>query len=133
MAHAHTDKHDGHGHEPHPTSYYVKIYFILLGLLIVSIIGPELGIRSLTLITAFGIAVVKALIVAAYFMHLNVEKRYIWYIMYTMLLMVALFFVATAPDIMHRHGSNWINYSADAVIEEHHKAKAEAGEHAAPH
>ena len=57
--------------------HYVKIWALLLVLLVISILGPMLEIKILTLITAFGIAIVKALLVAAYFMHLNIEKRYV--------------------------------------------------------
>ena len=61
------------GAHAHPN--YVKIWALLLVLLVVSIIGPELGIPWLTLVTAFGIALVKTYYVAAYFMHLNFEKK----------------------------------------------------------
>ena len=72
----------------HPS--YIKIWGILLVLLVISILGPMLEIQIVTLITAFGIAIVKAYIVAANFMHLNVEKRYIVYLMMTMLVFVLL-------------------------------------------
>jgi caa(3)-type oxidase subunit IV len=119
-AHGHAGHGGGHGHGPHhPASYYVKIWALLLGLLVISILGPMLGHKVLTLITAFGIAIVKALIVAAFFMHLNIEKRYVWYLLFAMLLMVGLFFGATAPDINHVRGRNWINRSAEHHIENH--------------
>ena len=41
---------------------YGKVYLILLVLLVVSILGPMLEIQVITLITAFGIAGVKALV-----------------------------------------------------------------------
>jgi caa(3)-type oxidase subunit IV len=111
--HAHSkDAHHGPG-------YYIKIYWILLVLLVISIVGPELGNRTLTLITAFGIAIVKALMVAAEFMHLRVEKKYIWYMLYSMLLMVFLFFLGTAADTMIPHGENWNNEAAQSLIEQH--------------
>ena len=44
-------------------------------LLVVSVAGPMLEIKIVTLITAFGIAVVKAYLVAKNFMHLNIEQR----------------------------------------------------------
>ena len=94
-----------------------------------------LEIRVLTLITAFGIAVVKALMVAAYFMHLNIEKRYIWYMLFTMLLAVGMFFAGTCTDVMMPHGRNWVNKSATDLIEQHSKMKAaggHGGEHHAP-
>ena len=61
---------DEHAHHTN----YVKIWAILLVLLLISITGPMLEIRVVTLITAFGIAIVKAYIVAKNFMHLDVEK-----------------------------------------------------------
>ncbi len=115
-----TDQHAHHG-----PSHYVKIYGILLVLLVISIIGPELGIRSVTLITAFGIAIVKALMVAAYFMHLNIEKKYIHYMLYTMLLMVLLFYFGTVVDAQKPEGQNWINQAAKQLIEEHKGTEAQ--------
>ncbi len=111
---------------------YVKIWAILLVLLIVSILGPELGHPIVTLITAFGIAVVKALMVAKYFMHLNVEKKYIWYMLSAMALMVTLFFFGTAPDAMRTHGERWENKAANELIEKHAAPSAPAPEHGAP-
>ncbi len=86
---------------------YIKIWVLLLGLLVISLIGPTLEIRVVTLITAFGIAIVKAAIVASEFMHLNVEKRYIAYMLGTMVLLCILFYFGTAPDIMKADGQNW--------------------------
>ena len=95
--------------------HYVKIWAVLLVLLVISILGPMLEIKILTLITAFGIAIVKALMVAAYFMHLNIEKRYVWYMLVMMLLIVGMFFAGTAADIMKPDGSNWVNSTAQEL------------------
>lgn len=91
----------------HPN--YVKIWLILTGLLVISVLGPMIEIKAITLITAFGIAIVKALMVAAYFMHLNVEKRYIWWLFFAMLAFVVVLFYGLAPDIMNDKGVNWTN------------------------
>jgi caa(3)-type oxidase subunit IV len=112
---------------------YVKIWAILLFLLVLSILGPMLGNPVLTMITAFGIAFVKALMVAAFFMHLNVEKKIVWYILSAMILMVTLFFFATAPDVMKSVGQHWKNSAALELIEKHAGEKpthAGAGEKA---
>jgi len=106
-------------HEPHSEMYYVKIWALLLVLLIISICGPMLEIKILTLVTAFGIAIIKAGIVASRFMHLNVEKKYIHYMLYFMLLMVAIFFAGVAPDVMRNEGTNWINVESKSLIEHH--------------
>ncbi len=98
-------------------THYVKIWAILICLLIVSILGPFLGIKIVTLIAAFGIAIVKAYLVAKYFMHLNVEPRYAVYLLTTMLVFMLLFFAGTAPDVMKHEGTNWVKL---AVHEETH-------------
>ena len=92
------------GHETN----YIKIWAILLVLLVVSILGPFLEIKIVTLLTAFGIAIVKAYLVAKNFMHLNIEPRYAVYLLTTMLVFVLLFFAGTAPDVMKHEGTNWV-------------------------
>ncbi|HXV37133.1 MAG TPA: cytochrome C oxidase subunit IV family protein [Myxococcota bacterium] len=87
---------------------YVRVWVILLCLLVVSILGPMLGIKLVTLITAFGIAIIKAYLVAKNFMHLNIEPRYAVYLLVTMLVFMLLFFAGSAPDIMKHEGTHWI-------------------------
>ena len=134
----HTEDH-GHGQ-----AHYVKIWAVLLVLLIISILGPilaphlEFGFLKawmITLMTAFGIAVVKAYLVAANFMHLNIEKKYISYMLATMLMFMLLFFAGTAPDVMKHEGQNWKNVAAEAEVERALEAQgaAEQGEHGAEH
>ncbi len=94
-------------HAEHEVNY-IKIWLILLALLVVSILGPFLGIKAVTLITAFGIAIVKAYLVAKNFMHLNIEPRYAVYLLLTMLVFMLLLFAGTAPDVMKHEGSNWV-------------------------
>ncbi len=107
----HSDAHDGHahgadgGHTHHPN--YLKIWAILLALLIVSVAGPFIGIQVVTLITAFGIAIVKAYLVVKNFMHIDLAPKLVTYLVATMLLFMLLFFAGTAPDVMESHGSNW--------------------------
>lgn len=97
--------------EAHAHPNYVKVWAILLVLLAISVAGPEVGaatgIQAITLITAFGIAIVKAYLVCVNFMHLNVEKRYIVYMLTTCLVFMLLFFAAAAPDVMRFEGTNW--------------------------
>ena len=93
--------------EHHDTSFYVKIWAILLVLLAVSILGPMIGIKWVTLLTAFGIACVKAYMVAVNFMHINLAPRFVVYLVTTTLVFMLLFFAGTAPDVMKSHGTNW--------------------------
>ncbi len=92
---------------------YVKIWATLLCLLIVSILGPFLGIKAVTLLTAFGIAIVKAYLVAKNFMHLNIEPRYAVYLLTTVLVFMLLFFAGAAPDVMKHEGANWVKPVVD--------------------
>lgn len=94
--------------EEHGTSHYVKVWAILLVLLAVSIIGPEFGIQWVTLVTAFGIAVVKAYMVVTRFMHINLTPRFVIYTVTTTLVFMLLFFAGTAPDVMKSSGTNWV-------------------------
>lgn len=91
-----------HGH-----TNYVKIWAILCGLLVVSVLGPMLEIRVVTLITAFGIAIVKAAMVASYFMHLSIEKKWVTWILLAMVAFMLVFFSGTAPDVLKSRGERW--------------------------
>lgn len=110
-AHAHAADAHGHGH-----TNYVKIWAILVVLLIVSIIGPEFGIRVVTLITAFGIAIVKAYMVAKHFMHLGIEQKWVSYILLMMLAFMLVFFAGVAPDVLEHDGQNWIKLYEEPAI-----------------
>ena len=96
---------EGGGHGVHRN--YVKIWAILLLLLCVSVAGPFAGIRTITLITAFGVALVKAYMVAKNFMHLDVEKRIIHWLLLVVLVLMVLLFSGLSPDVMKDKGRNW--------------------------
>ena len=95
----------------HPN--YVKIWFWLLVLLAISVAGPMLEIPALTIITAFGIAIVKSYLVAANFMHLKFENKIIWFILIISICMLGVFFFGSAPDVMMTDGDQWIDCIAD--------------------
>jgi len=96
-----------HGH-----TNYIKIWAVLLVLLIVSYLGPMLELRVVTLLTAFGIAFVKAYMVAKHFMHVNLVPRFVPYLMVTCLVFMMLFFAGTAPDVYKADGDNWMKPEA---------------------
>jgi caa(3)-type oxidase subunit IV len=124
---AHASDHGSH------EAHYIRIWAILLVLLLVSIAGPWAGITIVTLITAFGIAFVKAYMVAKNFMHVTVESPVIWYIMLTVLALMVLFFAAVAPDVMNHDGSRWENVAAKKVTADAAAHAADAGgAHGAP-
>ncbi len=104
--------------QSHGPKHYIRIWAILCVLLAVSVTGPMFEIRVVTLFTAFGIAVVKAYLVAANFMHLNVEKRLAVYMLTTVLVLMFLFFAGTAPDVMKLDGNNWEKPGVKAMVAE---------------
>jgi caa(3)-type oxidase subunit IV len=111
---AHVEHEDAAAHEAH----YKKIWLILLVLLLISFAGPFLGIRAVTLLTAFGIAVYKAWLVAKHFMHVTVQPRFVVYMLSTVLVFMLLFYAGTAPDVMEHEGANWAKPSPHGVIPE---------------
>jgi len=89
----------------HPN--YVKVWAALVVLLAISVIGPLFGHLWLTLATAFGVALVKAYLVARNFMHIHIEQRFIPYLVSICVVLMFLFFAGTAPDVMKARGENW--------------------------
>lgn len=107
-AHAGAHAHD-HA-EPHPN--YLRVYWTLVVLLCISIAGPMFGHKTVTLVTAFGIAIIKAYLVAANFMHLKVEKKFIGYLLLTAVAFMFLFYAGVSPDVMKHRGRQWENVAA---------------------
>jgi caa(3)-type oxidase subunit IV len=104
---------ESHVHHPN----YVKVWAILVVLLLVSVVGSRSHIREVVLIAAFGVAVVKAFLVAKNFMHVTVEKRWVPYLLVVCLLFVAILFAGVAPDVMKHSGLHWSNDSANPPAE----------------
>ncbi len=94
-----------HAEHHHPN--YVRIWAILVGLLVVSVVGPFLGIRVVTLIAAFGVALVKAYLVAKNFMHVNVEKPIIHFTLGAALVLMVLLYAGVSPDAGRDAGEHW--------------------------
>lgn len=129
---AHSDSDSGAHSGGWLSNHYVKIYLFLLGLLAISIVGPAvaprlgegqfpgLGIRVatfVTLVTAFGIAVVKAWLVVKHFMHLSIERPIAKWFLAASVLLLALFWGGIAPDVQNHAGANWENLAAQAAVE----------------
>ena len=91
----------------HDETSYVAISGVLCPCSGVSVLGPMVGVRLLTLMTAFGIAIVKAYMVCRYFMHLNIEKKWVAYILGFMLALMLVFFGGVAPDVLKHEGLRW--------------------------
>ena len=88
---------EAHVHHPN----YVKIWAILVVLLLVSVVGSMSHVREVVLIAAFGVAAVKAYLVAKNFMHINVERRWVPYLLIMCLLFIAILFAGVATEMPH--------------------------------
>lgn len=95
---------------------YVTIWAMLCALLVVSILGPLVGIRMLTLVTAFGVAILKAFLVAKHFMHLDIEKRWVAYVLLAMIAFIVVMFAGISPDVMKHDGLLWENTAAKEAV-----------------
>jgi caa(3)-type oxidase subunit IV len=130
-AHAEEAPHAAHADAASHEKHYVKVWALLLVLLLISFVGPIIGgslrdggtitaglARTITLITAFGIAVYKAWLVAKNFMHVTVQPRFVIYMLSTVLVFMLLFYAGTAPDVMEHEGANWAKPNPHGVIPE---------------
>jgi caa(3)-type oxidase subunit IV len=109
---------ESHMHHPN----YVKIWAILVVLLLVSVVGSFSSIRAIVLIAAFGVAVVKAFLVAKNFMHVTIEKRWVPYLLLVMIAFVVILFAGVAPDVMNHSGLHWSNDAAQQSVQTGMKA-----------
>jgi caa(3)-type oxidase subunit IV len=116
---------EAHAEHPDP----LKIWAILVVLLVISVLGPLLEIRVVTLLTAFGIAVVKAYMVAKYFMEIDIAKRYVTYLVATCLVFMLLLFAGTAPDVMKDEGSGWVKPAWKEAAAMAHEGGSAGGAH----
>ncbi len=125
-------KGDDHGHDGGHHVNYFGIYVALVVLFLISVVGPEVGeatgLRWITLITAFGIAIVKANLVIQNFMHLKWEKNLMKWVLATSLILMFLMVAGISPDVMNHEGNNWENLAAKAAVERGVDGEAEEEE-----
>jgi len=114
---------------PSHAAHYVRVWAILLALLVVSVAGPFLNIRVVTLLTAFGVAGVKAYLVATRFMHINLERRIVVYLVGAMLAIMLVMVGGISPDVFKHDGRNWENVAAKAAVERGEHEAAAGGAH----
>jgi len=100
-AHAHDHGHDG----PHitPMSVYLGIYGTLLVLTVVTVGVSYLGLPSTpSLLVAMGVALVKATLVAAFFMHLLHDEKFNIFVFIAAFWFAASFFTFVFIDLSSR-------------------------------
>jgi cytochrome c oxidase subunit 4 len=83
----------------HPN--YVALWGILVAALVVSILLGEMKIPVVAVVLIFSVAVAKAYLVAAYYMHLRYEPLFIVIILLAGLVTLYVLFFGLVPDVVY--------------------------------
>lgn len=86
----------------HPN--YVAIWGALMGALVVSLGLAYLEHAFLAALLIFLVAIVKAFLVVAFYMHLKFEPGHVIAIVIAGLVALAILFLGLVPDIVHVYG-----------------------------
>ncbi len=81
---------------------YIRVWLALLLLLALTVEAAYLRVGVLNPVLAVGIAVVKALLIATYFMHLRSAARVVWIVAAAGVVWLVIMFVGTAADYLTR-------------------------------
>jgi cytochrome c oxidase subunit 4 len=116
--------HGNASHEPHvlPLKVYFGIFGSLLVLTVVTVLVSHLGLPpTLSIIVALSVALVKASLVAGYFMHLKYEDRFYSFILIASLFFIGLFFFFLLTDLSFRGAV--IPEQSDFLLEKYEPSK----------
>ncbi|MBB6429455.1 cytochrome C oxidase subunit IV family protein [Algisphaera agarilytica] len=95
----HHDDHGDHGHHVVPLSLLFGVFLILMFLTVITVAVTKFDFGyELNLVVAMAIALVKAVFVGLYFMHLRWDAPLNGFILVTSLLFVTLFIAFTLID-----------------------------------
>lgn len=85
-----------------PKSLYWKVFGALMVLTVLTVVVSEMSLGPASLPVAMFVAVIKASLVCAYFMHLKYDDRYHVFVFLSTLIFVAIFFMFTIFDLTSR-------------------------------
>ena len=89
-------------HQAPLTSYFV-VFFALMGLTILTVFVSRIDLGTMNTAVAMGIAVIKALVVILWFMHVIHSPRLTWIVVISSFLWLGVLFVLTFSDYLTRH------------------------------
>ncbi|HEX6099594.1 MAG TPA: cytochrome C oxidase subunit IV family protein [Thermoanaerobaculia bacterium] len=106
--HGHQPDHETyHGHAaPHhqaPLTAYFLVFGALMVLTVLTVWVSRIDLGALNTAVAMAIAVVKALVVILWFMHVIHSPRLTWIVVISSFLWLAVLFVLTFSDYLTRH------------------------------
>ncbi|MBM4345827.1 MAG: c-type cytochrome [Deltaproteobacteria bacterium] len=88
----------------HGAGHYVRIWAVLLGALVVSLVLGAITNSPWAIAIIFAVATAKAALVLAHFMHVKLEPRWIRLIGAGAVAVVGVFFIGLVPDIVYKFG-----------------------------
>lgn len=94
--------HDAYGNHVSTLGTYLKVYVALLVLTVVTVGVSYIELGDLSFAVAMIVALTKASVVAAYFMHLKYEDRLYSFVLLAAVFFVGLFFMFTYIDLFSR-------------------------------
>ncbi|MGZ5432455.1 MAG: cytochrome C oxidase subunit IV family protein [Thermoanaerobaculia bacterium] len=112
MAHEHAQEHQpdhetytGHAapHHQAPLTAYFVVFLALMVLTVLTVWVSRIDLGTLNTGVAMAIAVVKALVVILWFMHVIHSPRLTWIVVISSFLWLAVLFVLTFSDYLTRH------------------------------
>lgn len=83
---------------------YVRIYWVLVAALVASLLLAFLEHHLLAASLIFAVAIVKAALVAGYYMHLKFEPRYVVLVVVGGIVCLFILFGGLLLDIVHVYG-----------------------------
>ncbi|MDE0086785.1 MAG: cytochrome C oxidase subunit IV family protein [Candidatus Poribacteria bacterium] len=101
-------------HKDHPKYMYIFLWLFILTVIEIVVAIPEYSI-VLKAILLIGLACGKAFLVAAYFMHLKLEKRTLAVIVITPFLICVFLVIMLMPDLTSDNRHEGIEKPAEVV------------------
>lgn len=107
------------GHNEHPKYMLIFLWLAILTAIEIGIVIPDLP-KALTIILLIGLACGKAILVAAYFMHLKFEKRTLSIIVITPFLICVFLVIMLMPDLTSKTRHEGLEKPAEVVETNEH-------------
>jgi cytochrome c oxidase subunit IV len=85
-----------------PKRTYYKVGFILLLLFVLTVTAAYIDLGQLNIFVALTIAIVKAVLVVLYFMHVRYSSHLVWVFAIAGFFWLVIFFVLTLSDYLTR-------------------------------
>lgn len=85
-----------------PLNVYLRVGAVLFILTLVTVLVAQVHLGAFNLVVALGIAVIKASLVALYFMHLKYDNKFFAVVFLVAILFLGVFIIFTMFDTMRR-------------------------------